>query len=391
MKKYLIALAALCGFAIQANAADTDLTALNNVVYIAPATLTQGQTQTIALNAKNKDNLRAFQCEVVLPEGITFKSFAVAGERSDGKNFGLSGANFSDGVVKVLFGGNSEDVIVPGDGQIALITVEISASLAVGSYPIRVQNTVLNGLDTEADIVESTLTVSDRITLDEDATEAPADAEGAKVKVLRTIKANEWSTICLPFAMTEAQVAEAFGAGVQLADFTGYETIEDEEITGIKVSFETAKAIEANHPYIIKVAADVASFNVDGVNIAAEEEPKNAVIKRTKKAWSEFIGNYVAGTEVPENTLFLNGGKFYYSKGNNTIKAFRGYFDFYDVLTEVEGEVKAFINIDGMANGVVELQNNVKANGAIFNLAGQRVSKAQKGIFIQNGKKTVIK
>lgn len=55
----------------------------------------------------------------------------------------------------------------------------------------------------------------------------PEAAEGVNVRVKRTIKANEWSTLVLPFAMTAEQVKSAFGNDVQLADFTGVETEEN--------------------------------------------------------------------------------------------------------------------------------------------------------------------
>ena len=44
------------------------------------------------------------------------------------------------------------------------------------------------------------------------------------------------------------------------------------------------------------------------------------------------------------------------------------------------------------ATGISEIENMRKAeNEAIFNLAGQRVMKAQKGLYIVNGKKTLVK
>lgn len=392
MKKYLIALAALCGFTMQAKA-DTDLSTLTNVVYVENATLTQGLTQNLSINLKNADVIKSFQCEITLPEGITYISTTAAGARVANTDYSAA-SNLVEGVVRVVMASTGGSEIAPGDGQTIAMSVAVSPTMALNSYPVKV-NAKVGGVWVEA---ETTITITDRITLDENATEAPADAEGAKVKVLRTIKANEWSTICLPFAMTANQVADAFGEGVQLADFKGYEaTEENDEIVSILIDFETVSAIEANHPYIIKVGKDIAEFNADNVNIAAGDAIVKADgDKNTKR--KRFVGNYVAGFDLSDGdfkhlTLFLNGGKFFYAVNGTKMKAFRGYFEFCDMLTNVEDEygVKAFINIDGMASGVVELKDNVKANGAIFNLAGQRVSKAQKGIFIQNGKKTVIK
>ena len=42
--------------------------------------------------------------------------------------------------------------------------------------------------------------------------------------------------------------------------------------------------------------------------------------------------------------------------------------------------------IENIENGTLNIEN-----GAIFNLQGQRVGKTQKGVFIQNGKKVVVK
>ena len=44
----------------------------------------------------------------------------------------------------------------------------------------------------------------------------------------------------------------------------------------------------------------------------------------------------------------------------------------------------------GDPDAIKSLNGNT-TNGAIYNLAGQRVSKAQKGIFIQDGKKVANK
>ena len=45
--------------------------------------------------------------------------------------------------------------------------------------------------------------------------------------------------------------------------------------------------------------------------------------------------------------------------------------------------------VDGIENIVVD--EAVKGNGAIYNIAGQRVDKSYKGIVIKNGKKYIAK
>lgn len=278
-----------------------------------------------------------------------------------------------------------------GDGVVAYVVLSMPENIEVGTYPISITNARINGADIDGTTFN--VTVTDYITLDENSLVAPEAAEAVNVRMLRTINANSWSTICLPFEMTEAQTKEAFGSDVQLADFTGYETEEDddENIVGITVNFEPVTAIEANHPYIIKVSSPVTEFSVEGVDIDPEEELTKAAVKRTKKQWSEMIGTYVAGTTIEEQMLFINGGKFWYSTGLTKMKAYRAYFDFYDVLTEVEeASVKIFVDIDGEETKVNGIINSQTLNSQCYDISGRKVAKpVQRGVYIQNGKKIV--
>lgn len=77
-------------------------------------------------------------------------------------------------------------------------------------------------------------------------------------------------------------------------------------------------------------------FSVDGVDIAAEEEPTVQVGKK-KAERGYFIGTYTANTEVPADNLFLSGNKFWYSSGLTQMKGFRGYFELADVVDRGRG------------------------------------------------------
>ena len=105
-----------------------------------------------------------------------------------------------------------------------------------------------------------------------------------------------------------------------------------------------------------------------------------------------MVGTYVAETEVPEDCLFLNGNKFWYSTGNTKIKAFRAYFDFYDVLAEKDLNSNISFAFDE-ADGINQMEMGLPADG-VYNLQGQKVhtdeSKSlKKGVYIINGKKVV--
>ena len=247
------------------------------------------------------------------------------------------------------------------------------------------------------------MTVSDRIILDENETEAPEASGGpVKVQVNRTIKANEWSTICLPFDMTGNQVSTAFGDGVVFGDFKGYTYKEDDDdnIVQIYVKFQEVDAvtngIEANHPYIIKVSSAVDKIIADNVVISPSDNLTIATVNRTRKQWSEMTGTYEAETVIEENCLFLSQGKFWYSKGKTKMQAFRAFFDLYDVITEVENSSSCvsfnFEDADGIVHPIVLGQ---PASG-VYDLQGRKVGESEsecgalgKGVYIINGKKVV--
>ena len=93
---------------------------------------------------------------------------------------------------------------------------------------------------------------------------------------------------------------------------------------------------------------------------------------------------------LDEFTLFLNGNKFWYSTGQTKMKAFRAYFQFLDVLAEVENAsgIKIWVNPDD-ATGIDNVNANLNHSEATFNLAGQRVGKDYKGIVVTKGKKAL--
>ncbi len=304
-----------------------------------------------------------------------------------------------------VLGYNTDRQSIEGtSGAVVYLTLKANADMTVGDvFNATVQNVVLSTVDEEnIDAPSSSFTITieendGRIILDETAEETPEASDGeVNVRVLRTIKANEWSTICLPFSMSATQIQTAFGddVTVELADAVSYETTEDDDdnIVSITINFNNVSplAIEANHPYIIKVDKKIMSFDVDGVDV----NPATSVSGRRKKigTGSYFIGNYENQTEVPEFSLFLNGNKFWYSTGLTKMKAFRAYFTLRDVLTEVD-EAAARIGFSfDEATGIRDNNRETITNNRYYDLQGRSVqTPARKGLYINNGKKVVVK
>lgn len=245
-------------------------------------------------------------------------------------------------------------------------------------------------INVDEDVIEAVI--------DENATVAPAAIENANVKVLRTIKGGEWSTICLPFDMDAAQVKAAFGDDVVIKDFADWEalTLDDDDsyIYRINLSFSPVDAIEAHHPYIIKTSADVSEFVVKDATVTTATDIVTEV-KHGRREISSMIGTYVADTTVPDMCLFLSGNNFWYSTGNTKMKGLRAYFDIYDVLTKIEdaGAKIGFV-FDGEATGITNIDKQA-TNDKIYSVGGQYMgtdaSRLQRGVYIVNGKKVVKK
>lgn len=387
--------------------------ALADELTVSDITIPQGGNATLSVSLANSGTYRQlFQFDLTLPEGVSLvEGSAMLSEERFENTTGLSYSKLSDRVYKFVCSpsGANKTPISGDSGVLMTVNLQSDASLTVEA--------VLEGKITNIEMTTSESTawnpadLSFKITvgeplsydvlLDENSTTAPEAATGVDVLVKRTIKANSWSTICLPFAMSEAQVKAAFGddVDVELADFTGTDEPEYDEsdnVVGVTANFENVQAIEANHPYIIKVSQPITEFTVDGVDIVADEDKAyiefdNGKTGRQRVVFSGFYGTYHAQTTLEEFSLFLNDNKFWYSTGNTKMKAFRAYFYFLDILAEVENadsNVKMAIGgeetrIDGL---LLETSND-----AIYDLTGRKVEKAEKGIYIVNGKKVLVK
>lgn len=380
-----------------AQVTETDVTGYDYAIYAESTTATTGTTVKLPICLKNAASVTSFQFSIVLPGNLA-DNYSKAGLNSDRFSADNGGTVFDankqdDGSVMALATVIDDDGFYAGDAPICYLNLSISSDMAPGEYAIVIKNTEISGIDNGnipdkkiTDEITAKLTVVDYFTLDENSTTAPESANDAKVLVKRTINANEWSTICLPFTMTEAQVKAAFGDGVKLGDFKGYDYSNGQ----ITVNFDATTAIVANHPYIIKVANAVSEFTAEGVTINPQEAEVNLGSSRKPKS---FIGNYVAGTTLGKGTLFLNDGKFWYSVGTTKIKAFRGYFDFVDLLPDFENnypDARVYISLDGETTLIKDIQS-AQGNDAVYTLDGRRVSRTPqtKGVFIQNGKKVV--
>ena len=382
----------------------------DNVLTVNEVYVPQGGQAQIEIGCDFDTEFTAFELQIALPEGLSLLAdedgYPVIEKAFDTNHILTGNLLPSNGNYKITCR-SMENLSMPTSGALFCVTVLADAGMTVGN--MLTGNIVSCEFTRTADSAGENLDDTDfpiyiteyRIVLDENATTVPAVQDNVDVRVRRTIKANEWSTIVLPFDMTETQVKEAFGDDVQLGDFTGAESEFDEadNVTGITVNFNDASAIEANHPYIIKVSQPVEEFTLDGVDIVTDEDEAyiefdNGKTGSRRVVYSGFYGTYHAGTVLDEFTLFLNSNKFYYSDGTVKMKGYRAYFEFLDVLTEIEegSGVKMFFGTDDDETGISRVNIGPQTTDEIYDLSGRKIARQpQRGIYIVNGKKVVIK
>lgn len=397
MKKYLLTL--LSFFTIQT------IVFATNTVEVKPLSISKGGTAKLEIQLENSDEIKAFQFNLVLPDGITVTNVEKSERLPDGIVLdynALSTANtyriIGYQIGNTPFSGTS--------GCFVYVTLSASDALTVGSNLTgnisEISLTVIPTAEYKAYGSSFEITIVEPadpwVTLDENSTTLPEASDGeTEIKVKRTLKANQWNTICFPFAMTEAQVYEAFGEDVQVAEFIEYESTDD--FASINVIFDEALLAEdglmANYPYIIKTSKNITEFMVTSV---IEPDEENALVEFTngkggtrKEVYGTFYGTLKAGGKVPANCLFLNGGNFWYSTGQSNIKAFRGYFEFVNVLASLETAASnAKIVFRGETTGIKGVTVET-ANDDMYDLQGRRIVNPDKGVYIKNGKKVVIK
>lgn len=405
MKKIFMLLTALVAYCGGAMADGLEVQDVN---------ISQGGEATLEIALENPVTpFTAFQFDVELAEGITVatndkgKFVYEKGERLN-EEFSLMLAQ-PDALVntyRVLGYYTVTQPIPSTTGAIVKITIKADAALAVGTTHVcklfDINLTDPNAKKHEPDDITFNVKITEKTytILDETSTTAPVASDGpVDIKVKRTIKANEWSTLVLPFDMTEAQLKEALGSDVKLAEFVDYEAeYTGDDVTGLTVNFVATDLTEGfygNYPYLVKTSKDITEFFVTSTIDPKEEdavvEYDNGKTGKNRKVLGSLIGTYHAEDTIPNNGLFLSGNKFWYSVGETKIKAFRAYFMLIKVLSRVaEAKVRFIVGEDATA---IEGITPYMEDGVWYTLDGRQLNgkPTEKGVYIVNNKKVIIK
>lgn len=229
-------------------------------------------------------------------------------------------------------------------------------------------------------------------TLDETKTDNVIETyENANVTLQRTLSKEYWNTFCVPFALDAEQVAQYFGEGTQLRTYEG-------NCNNNIVYFATVDNIEAGKPYIMKPGnAVVQNPTFEGVSMVAtglDENGNPQAVGDASTVQMKGIYNQIL-LKTDKTELFLGDNDLFYYPIDDidarTIGGLRAYF----IVPQDTDIKKLRANLDGTPTSLGTIFNTEESNAPVYNLQGQCVGNSlralKSGIYIQNGKKVVVK
>lgn len=398
------------------------LTALGNAwadddVTVGDITIPQGSINVLKISLDNPDNeyRQLFQMDLVLPTGIKVYSVQLTNRFNSSAQVGFN--EVAPQTFRLLCqSGLETSLISKTSGVIANVQLKADPSLTEGTESLtgtlmEIEVTDQNSQKFRPAAKSFNITIGsprDAVELWDENEANLAKQTNVDILVHRIILSDQWSTLCVPFNMAEAQVKEAFGDGVAVADLKewsceGLVFNEDEqvsEVNKIDLVFDSVKSIKALHPYLIKVSkekGDLDSFIAQYVSYNRNPSPEDYIVTDDDGNSCIMSGVFKMGY-VPKYGVFLSQNKFWRAKDDDTsrIKAFRAYFQFedeqgYPIIISEANASRITMSFNEDATKIKDVRAS-EDDGSIYNLSGQKVERLnKKGLYIKGGKKVVIK
>ena len=247
------------------------------------------------------------------------------------------------------------------------------------------------------------LPVGDPVLYDAKSNEVILDKyHGRKVNTLtlqgRTLYADgSWNTLCLPFSLNATEVYTYLGScKLKTLKSSGYES----GTSTLTLEFKDATTIDAGKPYLIKWTDGEDRTNLTFSNVTIYND-----LNEVTTDYVTFAGFFSpVSLEANDKTvLYLGAGnKLYYPTKDRTMGACRAVFVLNGLTVGDTANARAFVlNFgDGEATGIIDAE----ADSSLFTLhsslkegwydmQGRRLTgkPTAKGLYINNGKKVVIK
>lgn len=224
------------------------------------------------------------------------------------------------------------------------------------------------------------------VTLDEAQNYAPPTFTGSYVDVTlkRKLYTDEWNSLCLPFPLSAAQIAELWGNGSKVAILTG-----DSET---KLSFSICDNIKAGKPCLLnpkRVNQDY-TYEIKDIEVSTWDNSDLQYI-----VGSTRMKGFFSPTKINKGSYVIGeANKVYHLVSDMEAKGFRCYFE------DVTGRSRQLTwGIDDNTTGIdgTFVAPQAQKIGNIYTVNGQLVRRNSTaaglapGVYIMNGIKLIVK
>lgn len=251
------------------------------------------------------------------------------------------------------------------------------------------------------------------------------------IKLTRTFKAGQWTTLTLPFNLTEEEVQSIFGDGTQII-MLDKATLSSEGGARLHFIYHEIQNVLPGYPYLIKPTLKTIT---NDANVSVTKADNNTALTSFTvfgKCINPFIDQFEVNTtpytfkgtpdyctadvtkdgsttkysvKYTPNDIFVSDGdgKLYVSGGSSYGKGYRAWLQ-HNGTTAVKSisvvmssfsdddDTTTSIDVAEMAPDLIEA---LGIQTGVYNLSGQRVANDTRnlkaGIYIVNGKKTVVR
>lgn len=221
------------------------------------------------------------------------------------------------------------------------------------------------------------------VTIAEDETFVPADQTDVTIVLNRTLTTNNtWNTFCVPFNISNEDLKAQFGDGVAVA---GFKDKAEGENSTIEFNTMDTPAITANVPVLLKpgIISNDNKYVFGGDIVAVAGEAK---VPGTN---FDFVGTFAASTPIEEGNYFMSANKLYKSAGATTIAGTRAFLKAIKAGARID---KFLLDGEDVTTSISTMISEQGTMDNVFDLQGRKVNdQTKKGVYIQNGKKVVVK
>lgn len=325
-----------------------------------------GETQYFAVHLENAaQDYVAYQIDIVLPPGLELASFEGEPDiyiddlalypNSRNKPYHSLDIKVNDGFIRVICTDGNNRSFKARTGELFLVGVVASPYIKPGDVSVELKNVVLSNIDSEGPVYE-TMGYSQVGT-----------AGTTSTLNLKVSSANRFSTAILPFDVEEMPV--------------GLEAYSCSEMDGENLVLQPQTSMQAFTPYIL-----YARNGYDGELSGEVDATKYQTVS---------TDGYLTGTIVKTEVQGNNGHYVLQNQGEGPM-----FYKVNDTPFAIPAG-KCWLTLPEEAHAVASFRlpnptaiesipsESANSQNVIYDLSGRRVQKAQKGVYIQKGRKIV--